>query len=154
MIMVLTKPDSQPAWWNAFGIARMPVPNDPFSKWTRVSELLCGKYLKRFRTGQCANIMNVSLQITWSDAAHYDANADRSPLFPDAVGPRCHYNFCQGCEFVRIIVDFRYIRMAKNTHFKAMSSFFAEDILSFQLKLVSNLESVVSDLQKKKRKFE
>lgn len=43
MISVLRKPETQPAWWNALGIAKMPVPREPFSRWTSVSLFLYRK---------------------------------------------------------------------------------------------------------------
>lgn len=40
MTTVAIKPITYPALWKAFGIARIPVPKLPFSKWSNVSAFL------------------------------------------------------------------------------------------------------------------
>lgn len=42
IMIVPIDPTKYPELWKAFGIARIPVPRDPFSKWKRVSEFLQG----------------------------------------------------------------------------------------------------------------
>lgn len=49
IITVKIIPDTYPALKKACGIARIPVPRDPFKIWIRVSEFL----LKEGTKGQC-----------------------------------------------------------------------------------------------------
>lgn len=43
IISVPAIPNAQPEWWNALGIAKIPVPRDPFKRCNSVSIFLQGK---------------------------------------------------------------------------------------------------------------
>lgn len=84
MITVAMEPSRYPEWWNAFGIAKIPVPRDPFNRWINVSELL--EKIRRInnqsdRTGSSNELL------TWSDAQPLYADMDHIHPF------RCHFVF-------------------------------------------------------------